>query len=311
MRYMAVKGPFCKWQLQRAAWPNRRTPLRMLRIALDQTSPSLSLSVRLEDIASIVAVTASAAFVASLMYDIGFVTALHTTISEIPTTLADHTLSALLWLPSVVVGGVLGIAGGHATVSVARGVVRRSGLPAAMAGPLIHLAALFASLLLGWWLLGNAVWFTVLVIISGVWVAQTLRPQRENEERSRYLALIAARCAIPAALAIATLGYVSGAMVVSNPQQTAVIRVGGGSPQTVPVLRHFERGLLYNDRGYAAFAAWDSVQLLRSRNMINSQMRLGYLCRFYACGGYAQVLAPPTPSDGGASEVAPTLTPKN
>lgn len=234
----------------------------------------------LERAATIVTVLATCTLVASVTYDWGFLSALGLSFGDVPTSLADHARSALVWLPGTALALFLIVAAELFTQRMDDGKTAADFPPPKgclssfyvngprwlfyISGPIFFLAA------------GEVALSFVVGLIGATWLVFSywIVTHRVIGARMSWLARRTFYYGPAVAIYLFGMGWVGGVGALIGPADTAVI---AGTPrQTVEVLRQYEAGLLCREQSRISFRRWDSI-LVVNMNHARRDVWRGYL----------------------------------
>ncbi len=258
-----------------------------------ESTPTL----RIGDLGAILSLLAAGAVCGSIVFDAGFLTSLGLTFGSVPMTLADHTESAIQWLPITVLIGFVAFAWEAIGLWFGGGLRYEQLIPG---NTRVERASRwiwrFWRFLMSWgysifcfaifFLAGEIAIAFFAGTCAGLWMLLAYRvvsspiPGGQMSwvwRRAFYY--------LPAlSIALFGLGWDTGlrrAGVTFVNHDRALIRVDGATPRPVQPIRVFEKGVLYRDEDKIAFVEWDSVETL-SYSMRNDVWR-GNLCNLVTC----------------------------
>lgn len=219
---------------------------------------------RLAEVATGLTLAATAAAALSVVYDYGFATGLNLSFGHIPSTLADVSQGALLWLPPMLVLLlVFVVAFRRALTAPAPRIKPRSKRQNRI---ISFVGFCVTTLLLSWlafYLIGSAWWSVLLGTASGFWMSNVGR-RTKVETAPELAARLASRYLVPLIASVFLLGYFSGPARAQT--STAVVTLAASSQVTrARLIRVYERGVLCVQDDRAVFYPWDAVQLPRER----------------------------------------------
>ncbi len=244
------------------------------------------------DIPAWISVLLAGSFAGSVCYDYGFLSSLNLSFSDVPSTLSDHTRSALQWMPSVILGLFLAFAfellpksektaspnhGKTAFLAVARQVI--------FSGTGI----LFCISLLGFLLNGERVPLAAVTMAFYGWffIAELMLSSKQGQK----LTIAPLRVAFIVLPGVSIFLFGMGWSEAANRSRldpfyattpSAILRSNDGESSIVHVLRYYERGLLYREGKMAIFRQWDSIQSVSAPT--RTTIRVGILCGWTPIG---------------------------
>jgi hypothetical protein len=249
---------------------------------------------RLELATKLITLAATGCIALSVLFDWGYLAALDLRLSEVPTTLADHTRSAILWLP--VLGYVIPLAIAFTLYSME---IDRKGIEEEqrqkkespndpvkeakhqMLGTLI-MAVL---LVLAWLMLGNrfiGLFYLAIFMLWSLFVVRVTPVANSNQRRSDILR---SWLLLPVLIGIAqySMGYNTGFAAVNTQQSLGTLLVRGESgieKMKGNIVRPFERFVIVigDDRKVTLLKPDDIVQVKKAGQILSDE---GILCKYW------------------------------
>ena len=241
------------------------------------------------NIGALVGVIASLSVIVSLIYDWGFFWALGISFSQAPTTITDHVQSWIIWLPRVIVIGILLLAYDLLFARVERGLTeeelistsRNTRIKNIITKPLIIFESIISSkmfiiessilYIILWLLFGGILYFAALLGLTVLWGLFIKRVFAKKKKGIRYPAFMESF-----SLFVPTAGFI---LFLMGAMSTGVIReelsmshrlvIDGRAGVTeiveTELLRAFEKWLLIRDENkQLSWIRLDEVKLDRT-----------------------------------------------
>lgn len=242
----------------------------------------------LEAVGKILALGASLSLCASVIYDWGFLRALNLSFLDVPTGIADHIRTALLWFPLGIglVAGYLpafmltrriyrNVTGDAVHQDIGANSPKKTKRSWNAALNVVALLSIVAFLFIGWlgvYMLG--------VGLSALWVSFAMWTYKRssivlNLDQSRIWAITFVP---PLMLLLFCYGYISGVFAYQNqPLETLLTLSDKSDSIGVRVLRQYDKGMLVlNDKAKVVFYPWDEVKKVEMLNEFEAPK--GLLC---------------------------------
>ena len=234
-----------------------------------------------------IALLSSLSFIFSFLYDWGFYSSLGLTFREIPTSIADHVRSSLLWLPfaiGFVFCCVAGIFAALNDITPADGSPqkKRKQWDEAIIDSLIFVFATAVFIL--YILVTDRVVPLVGLAAIFMWgfiCKKMLLKHRAFANLSRQkLALLYFTPIF--LLAIFFAGHMSGYFLYNSVEYKTSLRLSDSSSHKIVYLRNFEKGILYkNMQGVVVYKPWEQISEIETQGRYTSHIPL--ICYAVQC----------------------------
>lgn len=260
----------------------------------------------IDRLAKLLGIAASACLAASLVYDWGYYYVLDLSLSDVPTSLSDHTRTAFNWIPKTAffwcVGVIIGLYLRRHDRLKKLGDTQTERSPSSFFSRWLTPSLL----LLYCWLL----WLALLIILGEkflpVWAwtslflwpaiaARILAVPHVVERLPGWAAQVLTT--VPALFIFAWItGYTSATSAISR-APTTELKLVGAPTQTVTVLRYLERGIIFRSTtGALQFKQWTAVETVERPS--DTSPWKGVVCEWFGktCNAYrrpASTVNPP------------------
>lgn len=234
-----------------------------------------SKSTVLDTITKFAAVVASVSLGASLIYDWGFLSAIGISFDEIPTSIADHTRSALNWAPRIAIAVVVYLALELTTRRLEGGlseqeIIAQSANPARTRrlreapgkfGFVIAALGFFSFVIFGDAFFDGVVFGTVVACTYFVaWIIRHPRLGGGLAPTTRILIV----GAITAAILLWSLGRSQAIKLYTQPPTTIITYTDKRSAQGT-ILRYFDKGVLFRmSKGPIVLLQWSAIDRIET-----------------------------------------------
>lgn len=212
-------------------------------------------------VGSLISAVIAATFVASVLYDWGFLSALGLGFEDLPTTLSDHTRSALLWLPAMSASVFVCYTMELFTQRMDNGRMAHEMPPPRGCVMAFYVVGPFWLVLafgpVFFVLFGEVAAGLALGSVAAIWLrfAYWIVTHHVVGARMSWVARRAFYYVPSVALVIFAAGYQIGVYRLIDARGQAVL---AGQAEPVGVLRVYESGLLYRDDDKTGFQRWDT-----------------------------------------------------
>lgn len=264
---------------------------------------ALPFGMTIGDIPVALSVMALASFTAGIIHNAGFEAALDIEPGHMPITLADHSMSTLLWLPPIVIAGVVlasvefagrrlgGMKSDEEVISTSKNPEKTAILLSA-----IHAFSPWSFVALGVYsLLSNGE--TQIGILVGacasIWMLFAGWSLRRDTPVNAWLWY---GFVLGPAVSICLFGFGwSAAVRALQSEPSEVTSVADGTVHRVTILRAYENGILYRTDTKIVFTRWDAISELRMHG--RTDIWRGMRCSLSGC-----VPARPAPRPSGGTD---------
>jgi len=270
---------------------------------------TFSAGVFLEKSAQAFALVSAVSLALSIVFDMGYLESLGLNFGDVPTTIADHVRSALLWVPRVIgaIAGYFAITFLQSTFAAmgADGIGQpaqegRKSKKLSLVLGLIFIGAAFAisnvNWLTGGWLDEAMVWAGPLTVATMVFLGLQQTGLLRSMPTLLFWTIMGAATGT---FAIYYLGMHRAAQDLRGGLVATVATTEAPHGVRVGVLRYLDRGMLLKVDGAVVFYRWEDIKKVSVP--ITMRFRNNYLCSFTGLGCQLGSAAKPPPNSASAT----------